>query len=53
MPVTEAGKTSPTTMRIPERAPEVCPLTREAYHALGEMGFLPEKTELLYGPRLE
>jgi hypothetical protein len=35
--------------RVPEQVPEVCPLSREAYHALGEMGFLPEKTELLYG----
>ncbi|PWU17956.1 MAG: hypothetical protein C5B50_10165 [Verrucomicrobia bacterium] len=30
-------------------APKPCPLTVEAYHALGEMGFLPKKTELLYG----
>ncbi len=25
------------------------PLSVEAYHALGEMGFIPEKSELLYG----
>ena len=31
------------------RGPEVYPLSVKAYHALGEMGFIPEKTELLYG----
>ena len=31
------------------RFPTICPITVEAYHALGEMGFIPEKTELLYG----
>ena len=29
--------------------PKMWPLTVEAYHALGEMGLIPEKTELLYG----
>ncbi len=29
--------------------PEVYPLSVKAYHALGDMGFIPEKTELLYG----
>jgi Uma2 family endonuclease len=29
--------------------PQVFPLSVKAYHALGEMGFIPEKTELLYG----
>ncbi len=29
--------------------PEVWPLSVEAYHALGEKGLIPEKTELLYG----
>src|SRR2546422_5852768 len=29
--------------------PRVWPLSVPAYHALGEMGLLPEKTELLYG----
>ena len=32
-----------------QRAPKLCLLSVEAYHALGEMGFLPKKTELLYG----
>ena len=31
------------------RGPEVYPLSVKAYHALGEMGFIPEQTELLYG----
>jgi Uma2 family endonuclease len=31
------------------RRPQVWPMSVEAYHALGEMGFIPEKTELLYG----
>ncbi len=31
------------------RGPEVCPLSVQAYHALGDMGLIPEKTELLYG----
>jgi len=29
--------------------PRIWPLSVEAYHALGEMGLIPEKTELLYG----
>jgi Uma2 family endonuclease len=29
--------------------PQVWPLSVQAYHALGEMGLIPEKTELLYG----
>jgi Uma2 family endonuclease len=29
--------------------PRVWPLSVRAYHALGQMGLLPEKTELLYG----
>ena len=29
--------------------PKMWPLTVEAYHVLGEMGLIPEKTELLYG----
>jgi Uma2 family endonuclease len=29
--------------------PRVWPLSVKAYHALGEMGLIPEKTELLYG----
>src|SRR5437016_5705879 len=31
------------------RGPRVWPLSVKAYHALGEMGLIPEKTELLYG----
>jgi Uma2 family endonuclease len=31
------------------RGPAVWLLSAQAYHALGEMGLLPEKTELLYG----
>ena len=29
--------------------PDPWPMTVSAYHALGEMGLIPEKTELLYG----
>lgn len=31
------------------RGPQVWPLGVKAYHALGELGLIPEKTELLYG----
>jgi len=31
------------------RLPKQWPISVEAYHALGEMGLIPEKTELLYG----
>jgi Uma2 family endonuclease len=31
------------------RDPQLCPLSVKAYHALGELGLIPEKTELLYG----
>jgi Uma2 family endonuclease len=31
------------------RAPKPLPLSVKAYHTLGEMGLIPEKTELLYG----
>jgi len=31
------------------REPQVWPLGVKAYHALGELGLIPEKTELLYG----
>jgi Uma2 family endonuclease len=30
-------------------SPQVWPLSVRAYHALGDMGLVPEKTELLYG----
>jgi Uma2 family endonuclease len=41
-----------TTVEAPKAVvpgPRVWPLSVEAYHALGEMGLIPEKTELLYG----
>src|SRR5436853_4833581 len=31
------------------RRPRIWPLSVKAYHILGEMGLIPEKTELLYG----
>lgn len=31
------------------RGPQVWPLGVKAHHALGDLGFIPEKTELLYG----
>ena len=31
------------------RGPQIWPLGVKAYHTLGEMGLIPEKTELLYG----
>src|SRR5436190_1824605 len=31
------------------RSPQVWPLGVKAYHALGELGLISEKTELLYG----
>jgi len=42
MTATETAKAS-----LP--GPRVWPLSVQAYHALGEMGLIPEKTELLYG----
>ena len=42
MTVTEAVKPG-------VRGPKIWPLGVKAYHALGEMGLIPEKTELLYG----
>jgi Uma2 family endonuclease len=35
--------------RLPVRGAVVWPLSVEAYHALGEAGLIPERTELLYG----
>ena len=32
-----------------ERGPQAWPLSIQAYHTLGEMGLIPENTELLYG----
>lgn len=34
---------------LPAKEPQVWPLSLAAYHALGEMGLIPERTELLYG----
>lgn len=34
---------------MPVSGAEVWPLTVEAYHALGEAGLIPKRTELLYG----
>src|SRR5438552_8681650 len=33
----------------PVRGAETWPLSVEAYHALGDAGLIPERTELLYG----
>jgi len=35
--------------RAVEAGPKVWPVSVRAYHALGELGLIPEKTELLYG----
>ena len=32
-----------------ERAPQLWPISIKAYHTLGELGLVPERTELLYG----
>jgi Uma2 family endonuclease len=42
MTVAEATKTGMC-------GPQLWPLSAQAYHALGEMGLIPENTELLYG----
>ena len=36
-------------LQAPVRGAEVWPLSVEAYHALGEAGLIPKRTELLYG----
>jgi len=36
-------------LQVPVRGAEMWPLSVEAYHALGEAGLVPERTELLYG----
>jgi Uma2 family endonuclease len=36
-------------LQVPVRGAEMWPLSVEAYHALGEAGLIPERTELLYG----
>jgi hypothetical protein len=40
-----------TTVAAPQAvaSPQIWPLSVQAYHVLGEMGLIPEKTELLYG----
>jgi Uma2 family endonuclease len=35
--------------QAPAHEPSIWPLSVPAYHALGELGLIPEKTELLYG----
>lgn len=37
------------TPQAPGSLPQVWPLSVNAYHALGDLGLVPEKTELLYG----
>ena len=37
------------TPKIVGSIPQVWPLSVNAYHALGDLGLIPEKTELLYG----
>ena len=41
--------TATETAKRSLRGPRVWPLSVQAYHALGESGLIPEKTELLYG----
>src|ERR1035437_1530732 len=41
--------TAAEAMKTGLRGPQVWPLSVQAYHALGEMGLIPENTELLYG----
>jgi len=36
-------------LQMPARDAEIWPLSVEAYHALGEAGLIPKRTELLYG----
>ncbi len=45
--------TAVETPKAVARTPRVWPLSVKAYHALGEMGLIPEKTELLYGQVFE
>ena len=44
MTAVESSKAAATNRR-----PQIWPLSLKAYHALGEMGLIPENTELLYG----
>ncbi len=36
-------------MQPPSSGPQIWPLSVEAYHALGELGLIPQNTELIYG----
>ncbi len=36
-------------LQTPVREPRIWPVSVAAYHALGELGLIPEETELLYG----
>ena len=36
-------------IEVPVRGAQVWPLSVAAYHALGEAGLIPKRTELLYG----
>jgi Uma2 family endonuclease len=49
----DSGRIRLVAMKIAEAAPiggaELWPLSVEGYHALGEAGLMPERTELLYG----
>jgi Uma2 family endonuclease len=38
-----------TAAEASTRAPQAWPLSVKAYHALGDLGLIPQKTELLYG----
>lgn len=40
---------TPSIIDRPEAREQLWPLSVEAYHALGEAGLIPERTELLYG----
>jgi Uma2 family endonuclease len=44
-----SGMTTVEATKAVVLGPRIWPLSVEAYHALGEMGLIPEKTELLYG----
>jgi Uma2 family endonuclease len=41
--------TAVESLKAGARGPQLWPLSVKAYHALGELGLIPEKTELLYG----
>jgi Uma2 family endonuclease len=41
--------TAVETPKAVSHGPQVWPLSVKAYHTLGDLGYIPEKTELLYG----